>query len=242
MFLICFQFIFVGPLWSYPECNKRSAYQAEKCLARVKKHCNNKTHLAAKILRTSLDNYETFLSRHDSIVLVQLFRDPRAVVNSRTKTGWYRYKSDKALADDANCLCSRMMVDYRYGKIFQTKFPGRMVFVIYEDLLSAMHIKLDILYDKLGMSTLDKLKMTSDEFQKVLSKFGNSYSSKPKQPNSRNDYESWWRSNLSWQQIQIIDKQCEDIYNIIGYRAFNDRKEVMDMNVTSFSGKENLTL
>ena len=216
--------------------------QREKCLARVQKHCSSKTHLAAKVLRTSLDNYETFLNKHESVVLIQLFRDPRAVVNSRSKTWWYKYGTDKALEDDANCLCSRMLVDYTYGKKFQAKYPDRMLFVIYEDLLSDIHTKLDRLYDKLGISTLDKLKSTSGEFQEVLSKIGNSYSSKPNKSKSRNDYEFWWRTNLSWHQIQIIDKHCEDIYRVIGYRAFQDRKEVTDMNVTSLNVRDILKL
>ena len=120
----------VGPLWRYTECETSDVMPAEGCLTHVRKHCISKTHLVTKILRTTLDNYENVLTKHESVVLIQLFRDPRAIINSRSRTWWYSYASDKALEDDADCLCSRMMLDYEYGLAFQAKFPARMLFLI----------------------------------------------------------------------------------------------------------------
>ena len=232
---------FVGPLWRYTECETSDVMPAEGCLTHVRKHCISKTHLVTKILRTTLDNYENILTKHESVILVQLFRDPRAIINSRSRTWWYSYASDKALEDDADCLCSQMMLDYEYGLAFQAKFPGRMLSLIYEDFMSDLHSKLDRLYEKLGMSTLDNLEMIINDLLKQISDAGMSYSSKPKNLKAKKDTE-WWRSSLSWQQIQIIDKQCQDVYKVIGYRTFENQEELNDMNSSSFRIKEHLKL
>ena len=214
---------------------------AVKCLTRVRKHCISKPYLVTKILRTTLDNYEPILTKHESVVLVQLFRDPRAIISSRSRTWWYGYTSDKALDDDADCLCSRMIWDFEYGRRFQAKFPGRMVYLIYEDLMSDLRTKIDWLYDKLGMVTLDDLQMTNNELLRQITEYGMSYSSEPKTLKT-GKHSEWWRSNLSWKQMLIIDRRCKDVYETIGYKTFKDPEELNNTSIPSFSFKEHLVL
>lgn len=137
----------------------------------MEKLCSRKPHLVTKILRSSLDNYKPFLSQSENVVLVQLFRDPRAVINSRSMSFWYKhqYKNDTSIVDDVKCLCSRMFLDYKYGLKFKEKYPEKVLFVIYEDLLEDLNNKLNRLYQKLGMATLQELNgRFSDEFRRIL--------------------------------------------------------------------------
>ena len=141
--------------------------------------------------------------------------------------------------EDAKCLCSRMYMDYKFGMEFQNKYPGKFMFVIYEDLLSDLNDKLNKLYEKLGMDTLGELKEINGEFKDVLSTYD---VSKTKTASTRKDYEFWWRTKLSWSQVHTIDSYCGDIYKAIGYKSFKDHIQYSDSNSPSVEVLDSLKI
>ena len=185
--------------------------------------------------------YHDFLGESEDIVLIQLFRDPRAVVNSRHRTGWYTsmYKDYQSMTEDVQCLCSRMYADYKYGLEYQENYPGKFMFVVYEDLLSDLPKKLDQLYRKLGMDTLDELSNSSGEFQKLV---GLHKTNKTENRTKRKDYEFWWRSSLTWATVQTIDRSCRDIYQAIGYKSFTNEKQFRNYAIPSVELKDGLKI
>ena len=213
-----------------------NTFNAQRCLKSVESQCKSKPHTVTKILRTTVDMYRDILNEHKDIVLIQLFRDPRGVVNSRHRTGWYTpvYSDYKSMTADVKCLCTRMYADYMSGLEFQKKYPGKFMFVVYEDLLSDLPNKIDRLYKNLGMDTLNQLTNVSDEFNDLVGfhntrKTGNGKKSK--------NYEFWWRSSLTWATVQTVDKNCRDIYQAIGYKRFYNEKQFRDKSIHSVKVK-----
>ena len=225
-----------GPVWKMSECTTNT-FNAQRCLKSVESQCKSKPYTVTKILRTTIDMYRDVLNEHKDVVLIQLLRDPRGVVNSRQRTRWYApvYRQYKSMTDDVKCLCSRMYADYKSGLELQKKYPGKFIFVVYEDLLSDLPNKLDRLYKQLGMDTLNQLTNISDDFKKLvgfhnISKTGNGKKSK--------DYEFWWRSSLKWATVETVDKNCRDIYQAIGYKGFINEKQYRDFSVNSIEIKD----
>ena len=229
---------YLGDLWETPECttNTSKTFNAQRCIMSVENQCKSKPHTVTKILRTTVDMYRDALIEHDDVMLIQLFRDPRGVVNSKQRTGWYSSML-KDLTNDVKCLCARMLEDYKSGLEFQKKFPGKFMFVVYEDLLSHLPNKLDRLYKKLGMQTLDHLTNISEEFKKLVGL----HKANPTKTKSK-DYEFWWRSNLTLATVQTVDKNCKDIYTAIGYKSFNSEKHLRDHSINSVTVKDAMKL
>ena len=230
-----------GALWETPECTTKTSetFNAQRCIMSVENQCKSKPHTVTKILRTTVDMYRDVLIEHEDVMLIQLFRDPRGVVNSRQRTGWYSpvLKDFQSMANDVKCLCARMLEDYKSGLEFQKKFPGKFMFVVYEDLLSDLPNKLDRLYKKLGMKTLDQLTNISEEFKKLVGL----HKANPTKTKSK-DYEFWWRSSLSLATVQTVDKNCRDIYTAIGYKSFNSEKHLRDLSINSVTVKDAMKL
>ena len=174
-------------------------------------------------------------------MLIQLFRDPRGVVNSRQRTHWYTYKGIKSMTEDVKCLCSRMYADYKSGLEFLEKYPGKFMFVVYEDLLSDLPNKLNQLYKKLGINTLDQdqLSHISDEFQDVLRLHNTGKTGKGEK---RKDYTFWWRSSLTWATVQMVDNYCKDVYQAIGYKSYDNEQRLRDYSIRSVEVKDYLKI
>lgn len=221
-----------GPLWKTVECNKNrmSAFNPQRCLQFVEKYCRAKRHHVAKILRASIDIFTEFLNSDGNVVLIQLFRDPRAVINSRLLTGWYGFKDNRTMFEDAKCLCSRMQSDYDHGMQLQTKHPRRFMFVIYEDLLENLPAKLNKLYEKIGMNSVDYLSDTNNKIQQIITKYN---ASEAGHLAKGKDYTFWWRSSLSWESVHKIDHICRDFYRYIGYKSFITKLQFSDPKIPS---------
>ena len=123
-----------------------------------------------------------------------------------------------------------MYKDYTISKELQAKYPGRFLFVIYEDLLTDVPKKLDRIFQILGMDSIKQTSPRSEKYNTLLPPYIKLIASGNTMPE---DYMFKWRQSLKWDVIRQIDPYCSDIYKVIGYKAFIDEMEYKNKTVPS---------
>ena len=146
--MLCY--FFTGPAWApVKSCRKRKGNK-ELCVSDyIPLTCKNSTHRVTKVLRFTVDNFDSFLMSRDNIKLIHLVRDPRAIINSRIGTNFFPTKDVLSIAE---VLCNKMIHDFQAGRKLLMKYPKRFRFVYYEDLTDNPLDKIKALYKYLGFS------------------------------------------------------------------------------------------
>lgn len=197
-------------------------------------NCRNARHKVTKVLRLSAGNLEYFLESRINLKAVHLFRDPRAIINSRITTAWYPSGSPGVILDNAKALCSKMVLDYREGLTLMEKYPDRFKFLFYEDLNDDPFGKVKSLYRYLGMS-LDPSRYTK---VKSLPVFTTNNRKSEREKNTA----FWWRKSLSWELVKQIDHICGDVYNLLGYKRFESEAVLRNLSWSSVDFQEQYIL
>ena len=181
--------------------------------------CETTKHRITKILRINTTHTQSLLENHKRLKLVQLFRDPRAVINSRKNTSWY-YNKGLTLSYDAEQLWYRMEHDIDSAEQLSTLFPDRVKILQYEDFNDPYGLAVT-LYNFLNME------MTSDAetLLKNLMKSGVN-GKKGFHPDS-------YRQSLPWNTILSTNKVCLSVFNKLGLRVFENVEKFKDMNVSA---------
>ena len=215
-----------GPGWSNTSaCIQKTKQQASCVIKNIPKVCKSASHRVTKVLRMTLDNLEYLLQTRDNLKIIHLFRDPRAIINSRIETKWYPGKSVKELLSNAKGLCHKMLYDFHEGLRLNKFYPDRFRFLYYEDLNDDPLGKVKLIYQYLGMS-LDPSKYKAISSIKVFNNTG------AKTERERNTA-FWWRKTLKWDITKQIDEICKDVYDVLGYKVFHSHADQLDLTVKS---------
>lgn len=229
----------VGEKWKpFKDCRAKNK-SMPSCLTSMESTCKQSKHRATKLVRLTVDNLEYVLENNVNLKVVHLFRDPRAIINSELTTKWYNLNSsDKndfsEIKTNAYELCSRMKYDLLQGEKLKQKYPQRFTFVMFEDLLSDLKSKTEILYSYFGIdkhSTETKIKSLSGILQDdhMVKK-------------TQGDYTDWWRFQLDFKAAKIIDNICGDILYFFGYRQFSDESEYKNISHKAFQFRKEFLL
>ena len=206
------------------ECYKRRKAGSACIFKYIPQRCKNALHRVTKVLRFSVDLFEYLLNQRDNIKVIHLFRDPRAVINSRLETKWYNTPNDIAL--NARSLCNKMVHDYVEGEILLQKYPSKFMFLYYEDLNDKALDKVKALYRYIGMSdNPQKLKAIKD-----LPVFS---AKKSAGSDRESNTAFWWRKTLRWDIVKKVDKECEIVYKLMGYKPFSNEYELRNLSFAS---------
>ena len=180
----------------------------------------------------SSDNLDKILVRNPKIKVIQLFRDPRAVINSRLTTDWYYLKENKsdvnydAIRANADGLCRRMTYDLKMGMYLQDKFPSRFAFLLFEDIYSDRQKSNSDLYRYIGMEVPKK----DDKFLNNcdIGKYEHTVVKKS------SDFSSWWRTQLSFGASRAIEDACIEVFSVFPYLKLSSESELRDLNFSSW--------
>ena len=198
----------------------------------MEKVCNRANHRVTKVLRLSADNLEKILIRNPKVKVIQLFRDPRAVVNSRLTTDWYYLKENKsdielkAIRANADGLCRRMSNDLETGMKLKNKFPSRFAFIVFEDIYSDLQKKTSDLYRYFGMEVPNK----NDKFlnNSDIGKYEHTVVKKS------NDFSSWWRTEMSFGATKAVEGVCSEVFSLFHYTKFTSERELRELSFRSW--------
>ena len=191
------------------------------------KICKNATHRVTKVLRLTPDNLEYLLHARSDLKIIHLFRDPRAIINSRIETKWYPTRDNTQIISNTQSLCKKMLYDFNEGQKLYLKYPDRFKFLYYEDLNDAPLEKVKTIYRYLGM-TLDESKYEIVKKIKVFDDNKNVHRTEREKNTA-----FWWRKTLDWSLIQKIDLVCKDVYSALGYKIFKSSQEITNLTLKS---------
>ena len=211
-----------GSRWTnYKACKEDTSQHLKTCLQIAEPSCKSASHRVIKLLRMTLDNVGKLLEENKNLKVIQLFRDPRGIMNSHVNTGWIskNHKNPKSVRDDARAMCDRMLHDLQAGKELQKKFPGRIKFIQYEDIGSLESEKVKRLFKFAGMSY-------TQEHDDMINKFNN-----PIHHSEKKGFHPYnYRSQLSWEIIKTMDSECSDVLGPLGYRKYENEKQLRDLS------------
>ena len=227
-----FSYFFAGQIWEpYRECRQKNNSKA-KCVQIMEQLCKQASHKVTKVLRMSADNLDKILVRNPTVKVIQLFRDPRAVINSRLTTDWYYLKENKsdidydAIRANADGLCRRMTYDLETGMNLQDKFPSRFAFLLFEDIYSDDQRSSSDLYRYFGMEIPkkdDKFLNNSD-----IGKYEHTVVKKS------NDFSSWWRTEMSFGASQAVEDACSEVFSVFPYMKLSSERDLRNLSFPSW--------
>ena len=194
--------------------------------------CKQANHKVTKVLRMSADNLDTILVHNPKVKVIQLFRDPRAVINSRLTTDWYYLKENKsdldydAIRANADGLCRRMTYDLKTGMEIKDKFPSRFAFLLFEDIYSDSQRTNSNLYRYFGMEIPKK----DDKF------FNNSDIGKYEHTvvKKSEDFSSWWRTEMSFGASQAVEDACSEVFSVFPYTKLSLESDLRNLSFSSW--------
>ena len=112
-------------------CQRRRSRQiiSDRCLPELSTPCSQASIRAAKTVRMRMSTVERVLLRDPEVKVIHLFRDPRGVVLSRSKS----MESERMLKEGRE-LCRKMRQDIVEREALEQRFPHSFKVVRYEDL------------------------------------------------------------------------------------------------------------
>ncbi|XP_060591885.1 carbohydrate sulfotransferase 1-like [Ruditapes philippinarum] len=215
-----------GPSWNTTrECMKPKVNYQICFQGHIPRRCKDSTHKVTKVLRLTTDLLAPVLQSRENLKVIHLFRDPRAIVNSRI-TSWYPSYTDKMIIENAKSLCNKMLYDFREGQKVQKLFPDRFRFIYYEDLNVVILNKSKLLYNYLGMNINEKYYPNIMK----LSAFKDAGSGAMER---KRNTAFWWRNSLKWEIVEKMEEICKDVYKEVGYKSFHNKQEYDDLSIPS---------
>ncbi|XP_053372677.1 carbohydrate sulfotransferase 1-like [Mercenaria mercenaria] len=215
-----------GPSWSQMRSCMKIKKNSTLCLHKyIPRNCQTATHRVTKVLRFSTDLLADILLERENLKVIHLFRDPRAIINSRIQADWFPINTEKQIIEDAKALCKKMLFDFKEGQKLLKLFPDRFKVVYFEDLCKNTFNKSKELFKYLGMD-LDEHKFPTLRLLTVSSDSENRTEHKTNQT-------SWWRKSLKWDILQKIDLVCKGVYTELGYKFLKNVEEYQNLSFST---------
>ena len=215
-----------GPDWNeYRSCMKEGTQTKMACLKAQETKCKNASHRITKVLRLTTSSYDRLLERRTNLKILHLFRNPFAIINSRTETKGYPITD---FLSNAAVLCNKMMLDYEGGIRLAKKYPGRVKMVFYEDIKSNVTEKMNKLYDYIGMER------NNEEVNQWNTVVTNNAKSKVSQTRVL-DNAHWWRNHMSFVLYQGVRDKCIPLMTVFNMTNFNDSQELVEFNISEMN-------
>ena len=201
------------------------------CLSELETVCRRAKHRVSKVLRLTLGGLEPVLKHNPKLKVVHLFRDPRAIINSRIETKGYPLRSNPLgrndIQNNAKALCDKMNTDIEEGEKLKSKFPDRFRFMHYEDVAMNRN-SIKKLYDYVGMI------YEMDSFNHIYKVKTNNPERKleRKEKARKTNNALWWRTYLSYDIIKQVNIVCYAVIAKLGYPQFNNVTDLRNINKT----------
>ena len=175
--------------------------------------CVNSKVVVTKVLRITANIVEDLVREINNLKIVFLFRDPRAIISSRSKG-----KSKQHKLEVANSLCKKMLYDSNLMLHLAEKYPKNIIFLSAERLANDSINVTRTLFRFLGIKYTKSDKTQSTE----LSSWKTNHDKRREgkfNPYKNDGYAAImkWRTVLSMEFKQNIDNVCTPVYQKLGY-------------------------
>jgi hypothetical protein len=121
-----------------------------------------------------------------------------------------------------------MESDFYYSEMYRTRYPGRIMRLYYEDLASSPIQTSKSLYDFTGMNFSP---VVHDYIKSITSTGVDSCAICSRRANS-SEHVQKWRHKLEFSDVQVIDNECQRVYEHYGFLPVRTEAELKDVNVS----------
>ena len=188
-----------------------------------------------KTVRMRMINLAQLLSDSElSLRVILLVRDPRAVFNSRGSGLVSDWCTGEECASPAN-ECRDLLNDVQTGQELNTRFPGRVTLLRFEDL----SLNPDLIVNKL--LTFLRLPWTQRIEKFIMTHTVSDSEKKNQQRNdpygtSRNSsaVAFAWKAMMPFSKIASIQSVCQKPMDILGYKTFRDSEDLKNSELPLF--------
>ncbi|XP_071538184.1 carbohydrate sulfotransferase 5-like [Panulirus ornatus] len=165
--------------------------------------------------------------------VIHLARDPRAVVQSRTKMPWCKGRSCR----DLDSLCRASNQDSLKASEYSKKYPKNFLVVRYEDLVTDPYRHTRRIFEFLGLPLVAELALYIEEHAKTPAKRsdeGNNDVYAALYSTHRNSSAAVhkWRYTMAWETVREVQGLCAPSLNYYGYRVFLTHRQQENLNVS----------
>jgi len=179
------------------------------CTEILRKAIADRRLRATKVVRATMDSMEPLLQALPNLRIIHLVRDPRAVTLSRHRCspsvrGLYshmRSKSGSRFVPEATLYCNRVTADIRSRLALEREFPGRIMFMKYEDVLANPEQRFRDIYklldEPMPTTTLEQMQLMASRGQ-------------------QKNLTTKWQNVLNLTDQREIAHRCSDFFQLIG--------------------------
>ncbi|XP_061177766.1 carbohydrate sulfotransferase 4-like [Saccostrea echinata] len=201
-----------------PYCKSRPGF--DTCMKMVQAICHHSNAIIVKTIRLSMEFVPRLLLKFPDLRIIHLLRDPRGTMDSRKRGGYLRKIK---ISSSAKWLCERIQTDVEYSKVLQRRFPNRIITVLYEELAENPIDMSNKLYRNLNLEFSDSF----DEWIFNHTSAGNPNDSFYGTIRSNSTLTSQsWRKRLKLRDVRLIEDECKDVLNLLGFRKVNDEEDL----------------
>lgn len=210
--------------------------------------CLSKQHHAIKAVRVrQLDTLQPLVEdpRLD-VTIIQLVRDPRAILVSRMVAFPSRYQTWKAWAQDGQVPeqdeevkrlkgnCDQVRISAELGLSKPHWLKGRYMLVRYEDIARYPMQKAEEMYKFTGIPFSSQAREWILRNTQTTKEASGIYST---QKNSSEQAEKW-RTSIPFALVQVVQKVCGPTMTLFGYKFVDDEKTLSNKSISLLEDKQ----
>ena len=198
-----------------------------KVVTNLEFKCESATAKVSKVLRAGMSILKNIIQVNDKLKVVHLIRDPRAIIHSR-KGVWRKETQDTRLAADS--LCKKMSEDQLVATKISVEFPGRLMTMYYEDIVTDPVQRSKQIFSFLGWAFFDKdadriNEMTIPKDKSTFSSFWGTERSDSYITGRK------WRANMLHKDVYLVNKECSEQLKLFRYPELKTQKSMKDETI-----------
>ncbi|XP_067659325.1 carbohydrate sulfotransferase 1-like [Haliotis asinina] len=194
------------------------------CLPILQKQCMESDVSVIKTIRFPMEAVETMMKSNPSLKVIHLIRDPRPTIKSQMSMGRDKWSNLHSYSKEH---CLRVLRDLQATQRLLKSHPNRTKLLLYEDLVVHPVQNVKDLYSFVGLT------YTNETERFLLSRTNSSeekHCTTCTQKSNSTLMTLRWRKELDFNRAHVIDGNCKDVYQMLGYLPVNTASELVDMS------------
>lgn len=184
-----------------------------KCIPVLVNSCKRSSLVTVKVIRLHISLVEELMTADPGLRFVHLVRDPRGMLESWRKVSKPKL-TEEQMQISANIACKRMLQDCDIRRRLEKMFPGRILLIRYEDLVTNSYPVLRDIY-----TSLLQLQVPNS-VRKELIKQTNANSDDANVGTKRKNGKATaykWKQEIHRQYLDYVEKTCKPVISLLKY-------------------------
>ncbi|XP_076101017.1 carbohydrate sulfotransferase 1-like [Mytilus galloprovincialis] len=199
----------------------------ERNISKLATICTSAKLRVTKVLRIGADLIEGLIHIRPNLKIIYLYRDPRAIIRSRTK----RLKG--SITAMTKAVCGKMDTDSRIILELTNKYSENIIFVSAERIAKDPIGVSQKLFDFLGLNFSKALENKIINLSYRGSRYNSQKKSRVLTENSGFLKSMKWRTLLSIGDKKIIDNSCQSVYRRLGYHEMSSEESFRNIYISN---------